>query len=305
VFWSTRRLVLSGASLMVAAGLVGGWWRTQRLDAAVASLVAHYSLPPRPPYPPQGPYLVNAMRLEVPVANSLWSGWVQAIPAGNWVMRLTATFTVPRGFQIPASGVPQLALWAGVFEDLYPLLQSGIFLNVDNPVAAGQWPAIPFLENYIGGSGPLQNEVLHAPPLVVQGGDRVRVTVTYPPVVGWPALAGFWMTSQITVRQGPHVVGQAAGRLYVPPWVHPNFFAVIVEVPGGGARVLPAGSWAVPTRWQVVLAHPWPRDQWARRHQVTMIDDSADTPTQVTAPVLRVHGATERGSGVVRYAGPG
>jgi hypothetical protein len=232
---------------------------------------------------------------------------------GNWVTRLTATFTVPRGLQIPASGVPQLALWVGVFEDTYSLLQSGILLKVDNPVDASQrpaWPATPFLENYFNGSGPLQNDVLYAPPLVVQGGDRVRVMVTYRPVVGWPALAGFWMTSHIAVRQGPHVVGQATGRLYVPPWVRPNFFAVIVEVPGGGARVLPAGSWAVPTRWQVVLAHPWPYPQWTARHQFTMFAGNASMPgtvsaTQVTAPVLRVHGATERGSGVVRYAGPG
>jgi hypothetical protein len=171
----------------------------------------------------------------------------------------------------------------------------------------------PWLVDWMGGFTSPQNEVLSAPSAIVESGDRVRVTVTYPTVLGWPALAGFWMTSHVTVWRGRRLVDQAAGRLYVPPWVEPQWLAVVVEVPGfgmqgAGSLVLPAGSWAIPTRWQVALAHAWPGTQWAAQHIMRAISMGASLvgiPTQVTVPTIRVHGSTERGSGVVRYAGPG
>jgi hypothetical protein len=143
--------------------------QAQRLNRTVSSLIANYFLPPRPPYPPL-PFDLNFAG--APAVTGGWSGWVQAIPPHNWVSRLSATFTVPSGFRLPASGVPRLSLWVGVFQDNYPLDQSGPCFDIGSPVAGARpaWPMQPWLTDWMGGFTQPQTEALMGPSAVVQSG---------------------------------------------------------------------------------------------------------------------------------------
>lgn len=304
VFSRRQRLALMTiASLSVLGGITIGLIVHGSLSAAVSRLISTGQIIPRPPYFSR-PLVYQTTNIGAPALGT--SSWTEAIPPHNAVQRLTGRFTVPEGMQPASQGQAALDLWVGI-GDYPPILQSGVSMEVAAETGTRQRvriPAYAWTTNYNGGSFA---NMLTGNSFTLRPGDQVQVSLTFPPVVWTPSLAGYWMASTIVIRRDGRLLRVDHGRLYAPPWFHARLIAIAVEAPGFGAFVYPAGSWAVPVTWDIQLAHPWPSIGWARAHQAQIISTGhilGGPLTNISRTHIVFSPTGERGSGGVSYAAP-
>ena len=313
-----QRLAYGLLLVCLGVALVAQAHAYTQLSALMRASISEGFLPPhRTPrafsvgLPTPASRMVQGIRVRLPQDTVMvpnWSGWITALPRGDMVQSVSATFRIPRGLRPALSHASALGFWVGTGGAETPaiLLQSGLFSYI---YGGRTVPSQAVLEDCSSNAACLAH--LRTEPLdPVRPGDAVTVQLRFVPWAGAASWFGFWMDTRVAVVRRHHVVQAWSGRMYLPPWAtDQTSVEAVVEAMGnprtGVLNALPNGDWHVPVRWSVRLQHPWPNSTWARTHLLHAVATgwyprSGDV-THLRTTTLQVSSAGERGRGVISY----